>query len=254
MQRLNHKTGKPFQRGELRHDGKKFAGYGKRVKRNGYFDELWVDAETSNLTTLLSDCRKTARAKNLPFDLDIEYLRSIKVDRCPIFGVLFEWDRFGEGHNKDWVPSLDKFYPELGYVRGNVAFISNKANRIKSDATEREMYMVADWFWNEKKKRNAKKNATTSVSTRTHQQSEDHSELRSILAAWVGQDDYDAHHHCGTISREDLDHRAQASSRDSVGARNQEVVALEAFTRIENNGEPEPEIVRLDFGRRYLSD
>lgn len=255
MKRLNHKTGKPFERGELRYDGLKFSSYTKTInQKTGYFVENWVNAERSNLNTLLADCRKTAKAKNLPFDLDLEYLLSIKVDKCPIFGVDFDWERFGDGHNTDWVPSLDKFYPELGYVRGNVAFISCKANRIKNDATEKELYMVADWFYNEKKKRDAQANTITPVPTRVNKESPINTQLGFVFTAGTGEDDYDLNDYNRAIQWQDANNCAQESGGDSVGCGDKEVGTSQTLTRIEDNGQPEPEIVRLEFGRRYLSD
>ena len=35
-------------------------------------------------------------------------------------------------------PSLDRIVPELGYVKGNIRVISNRANHLKSDATLEE--------------------------------------------------------------------------------------------------------------------
>lgn len=40
-------------------------------------------------------------------------------------------------------PSIDKVIPELGYVRGNVWVISNKANRIKNNATLEELKLFS---------------------------------------------------------------------------------------------------------------
>ena len=39
----------------------------------------------------------------------------------------------------DTRPELDRIIPEKGYVKGNVAWISGKANRIKSDYTKQEL-------------------------------------------------------------------------------------------------------------------
>jgi hypothetical protein len=79
---------------------------------------------------------------------------------------------------------------------------------------------------------NAKQNTTTPVPTGDYQQGEIHPELGAFSATWAGQDDDNPHHHCGTISREDLDHRAQAGSGDGMGHGGTEVGAsktLEGF-------------------------
>lgn len=39
-------------------------------------------------------------------------------------------------------PSLDKIIPKLVYVKGNVWVVSNKANRIKSNATIEELELL----------------------------------------------------------------------------------------------------------------
>ena len=46
-------------------------------------------------------------------------------------------------------PSLDKFFPSLGYVKGNVQIISWRANHLKSDGTPEEWEKVAKWCKNE---------------------------------------------------------------------------------------------------------
>ena len=43
---------------------------------------------------------------------------------------------------RDRTPSLDRFVPNLGYVKGNIRVISFRANRLKSDATIDEMRQV----------------------------------------------------------------------------------------------------------------
>ena len=43
-------------------------------------------------------------------------------------------------------PSLDRINPKRGYVEGNVALICFRCNKIKSDATQRELRMIADWM------------------------------------------------------------------------------------------------------------
>ena len=93
--------------------------------------------------------RQRAKEKKLPFNITLEYLRSIAEDRCPIFHTDFSWGRagLGRGRFKDNAPQLDRIIPELGYVIGNVAFISHRANRIKDNGTMQEHYDIADWIW-----------------------------------------------------------------------------------------------------------
>lgn len=43
-------------------------------------------------------------------------------------------------------PSLDRIRNELGYVRGNVIVISNRANRLKSDASIEELRDIASFY------------------------------------------------------------------------------------------------------------
>jgi len=104
--------------------------------------------------------RRRARLKDIPFNLTLEYLRSIESDFCPIFHTQLEWGRakMGRGKMKPNGAQLDRIIPELGYVIGNVAFISHRANRIKDNGTMQEHYDIADWIWNHI---HAKKNTTT---------------------------------------------------------------------------------------------
>lgn len=52
----------------------------------------------------------------------------------------------GIGGHTDASPSLDKFVPSLGYVRGNIAVISNKANRMKADGNLAEHEASVRWM------------------------------------------------------------------------------------------------------------
>lgn len=171
MRRLNPNTGEIFKRGEAREDGKVFWQYiKKRIDKEGFFNETWVSLETfknhgnnqkiartaqlktkrGHLMHTLGRIRFRARKSNIPFSIDIEHLESIATDTCPIFGTTFDWGLDNKGSGKAR-PSLDKIVPELGYIKGNVAFISTWANIIKSDATEKELYAVADWLHDKRK-------------------------------------------------------------------------------------------------------
>ncbi|UEM46813.1 HNH endonuclease [Streptomyces phage Targaryen] len=102
-----------------------------RYKLNSYFKYKVKRAKVR-----ANDC-------GVPFDLTPEYLESIWTGVCPILGVDLdrEADRLDEK-----APELDRFIPEKGYTQGNVAFISRRANRFKSDATVGEIERVLEWM------------------------------------------------------------------------------------------------------------
>lgn len=87
-----------------------------------------------------SQCKK----KGLQFNLTPEYLESIWTGVCPIFGV--EIHRASKGMGSHNSAHLDRLDPSKGYVKGNVSWISGRANRIKYDATIEELRAIADWM------------------------------------------------------------------------------------------------------------
>ena len=206
-----------------------------------------------HLSFILAKVKHRAKKQNSMFDLDLDFLKSIATDECPVFKTPFVW---GHGNGKNpYRPSLDKVIPELGYVKYNVVFISLKANMIKQDIAEKELYAVADWLHDKRKEvLNAHEKQPSPVSKGHYSRSEEHTKHGTVLATGTGEDDDNAHHHCGTISGEDLDHRAQESGGNSVAHRNKKVEPSPTLTRIENNGEPDAEIVRLEFGSGHLFD
>ena len=82
-----------------------------------------------------------SRKLGLPFNITIEDI--VIPEFCPILGIKLN---VGLGKVSDASPSLDKVIPGLGYVRGNIQVISNRANRIKTDATLNELKKVYEFY------------------------------------------------------------------------------------------------------------
>ena len=87
-------------------------------------------------------CKKRSREKGIPFNIDFEDI--VIPDTCPILGIKIEPGQ-GLGNLIDSSPTIDKFYPELGYVKGNIQVVSWRANRFKSDGTPEEWEKIAEW-------------------------------------------------------------------------------------------------------------
>lgn len=80
----------------------------------------------------LSSAKKRAASKGIPFDLDSDYLNQIfpRDRKCPLLGIEMVPGVRGDNFS---APSLDKIIPSKGYVKGNVWYISMRANMIKMD-------------------------------------------------------------------------------------------------------------------------
>jgi len=94
----------------------------------------------------LKASRAKARAARLkvPFDLDPEYLESIWTGVCPVFNC--EIYLFDRSRNDEQAAELDRIVPSLGYVKGNVAFLSRRANRLKNNVTSFELLQLYNWL------------------------------------------------------------------------------------------------------------
>jgi hypothetical protein len=82
--------------------------------------------------------RRRAKKEGLAFNITTEYLESIwpNDNQCPILRTSFKSGM----KNKHDLPTLDKVIRKKGYVKGNVAIISHRANAIKSDVDDFEIF------------------------------------------------------------------------------------------------------------------
>ena len=168
--RNNPETNQPFRYGDISRDGLKlFNSYSDyEIKTDGYCVERWYSISAFKKTKkqqkerrsknehflhyrvniALGKARIRAKQKKVPFDLNLQYLKGIfpADNLCPVFGVTLEWGGGSDEVSRDNSPSLDRIIPELGYVEGNVVWISNRANILKRDAVWEELQRVAEWL------------------------------------------------------------------------------------------------------------
>src|SRR5208337_250712 len=103
---------------------------------------------------MLSRAQTRAKQSNLPFSIKLPDLFEVwpKDNCCPIFKTPFRQAKAYLGALPE-SPSLDRILPQFGYVKGNIAVISARANRIKSSETDPlGLRAVADWFEEQLKK------------------------------------------------------------------------------------------------------
>ena len=107
----------------------------KERKRNYYYKR--ISSEPSQ-NSMFRRCRQRAKEKNIPFDLTPEDI--VIPDVCPILGIPLIFRSNGNS------PSIDRLIPHLGYTKGNISIISQRANTIKSFGTEEEHRKIANWI------------------------------------------------------------------------------------------------------------
>jgi hypothetical protein len=93
--------------------------------------------ETSEELKILQRAKSRANKKGLAFNLELTDI--VLPEVCPVLGVPFN------KNSTDYTYSIDRLVPSLGYTKGNIMIISNKANRIKSDACAEEIALVLEY-------------------------------------------------------------------------------------------------------------
>jgi uncharacterized protein YbaR (Trm112 family) len=93
------------------------------------------------LQMLINASKQIAKKKNIEHTLTVEDLKELyPIDnKCPVFGTFLE---FGTAGFRDNSPSVDRINPKGGYTKENVQILSWKANRLKTDATVKELEML----------------------------------------------------------------------------------------------------------------
>jgi hypothetical protein len=93
----------------------------------------------------LATAKYRAKREGVPFDLvAIDIISAAPIDGlCPVFSLPLVWCDRKNPMNAE----LDRTIPELGYVRGNISIISQRANSMKSNAkSPDELQLVVDWM------------------------------------------------------------------------------------------------------------
>lgn len=113
-------------------------GYLRRARKR--YDRSLQDPET-RLKRMVAEAKARAKQKNIVFDItheDVEWNT-----HCPVLGLELVLTNAGHGgaHNS---PSIDRIDNSLGYIKGNVRIISNRANKLKNDMTKEECALLLE--------------------------------------------------------------------------------------------------------------
>ena len=135
-----------IQQKNYRADNKEKVRDMKRKYRSNYFNIMkYTYISMSFLSYKIVKMKASTKDVTLTAE---ELLELIPKDlKCPGFGTKFS---FGKGHNwkyKQNSMSVDRIYNNKGYNKDNIVIVSFKANAMKSSATLKELYQVADFYY-----------------------------------------------------------------------------------------------------------
>jgi hypothetical protein len=112
-----------------------------------YEQQIRIKTPVQALTSeMLASARKRAKKKNLAFNLDLDYVRSLVRSNCSLLPeISLEWStQCRNGIPLPNSPSLDRIDPTKGYVKGNVWIVSHRANTLKGNATHDELKAITE--------------------------------------------------------------------------------------------------------------
>jgi hypothetical protein len=103
----------------------------------------------------LSSTRARARMRGYEHNLNRDYLMDLmgykrfdywdpKKEVCPVLGIPYDFMSRGKGGRYN-SKSIDRIDPSKGYIKGNIRFISRKANGMFLDGTPEEQLQAAVW-------------------------------------------------------------------------------------------------------------
>ena len=96
----------------------------------------------------LYNANRRAEEKSLPFNLTVEHVEEMWTGYCPVFGTKLDKSA---GYGEVGGYQMDRIHPELGYVIGNIAWLSDKANRLKNNMTVDEAEMIFKFLKSQEK-------------------------------------------------------------------------------------------------------
>jgi hypothetical protein len=135
----NLEAQKAYQREYRKCNLERLREYDKNRIRDLDRVKIWRANEKSRQypeKTMWTAAKHRANRKGLEFNIEISDI--IIPEFCPILNIKLEVNT-GTAGPKYSSPTLDRRDNTLGYIKGNIAVISHKANGCKSDLTKQEI-------------------------------------------------------------------------------------------------------------------
>jgi hypothetical protein len=188
----------------------------------------------------MSNARRRCKAKGIELAVTQAWVEEhLTRGTCEITGLHFCFEPRDGNATRRWdAPSLDRKDKDKPYTEDNTRVILWAVNCALSEYGTKIMLPILKAMI--KGIESAKAQSVAPVSTRDHIQSAVSAEHGAVPATGTREDDDHPHHHCGTIPRQDTDHRPQESGGDSVGHGGKEVETPQPPESLEDDWQLHP--------------
>jgi len=214
----------------------------------------WKRTIKGRASVLFSNAKSRCKNKNVELYITQEWIQEhLKRGTCEITGIPFNLEPPSKkATRRPDAPSLDRIDKNKNYTTDNTRVILWAVNCALAEYGTEEMLPILKAMI--KGIEDAQKNQPTPVSTGSYLGSEIYPELGAPITTGFGQDDNNLNHHSGTIQGQDLDHRPQTDSGDSLGHGGQEMGTPVTLESIQIDGKPKPKISWVKLGGGHLPD
>jgi len=211
----------------------------------------WCASIPGKSSRLFSSCKRRAKISGGIVTINKDWIEKKLIEGvCELTKLPFNFSNRGKFTRQPYAPSIDKKDAKNpDYTPENSRLVLWAVNCTMSEYGMDIMLPIL-----KKITENAKQNTAAPISEGTNSQGAVGAELGSVSTPRTWKNYDHTYNHSGAVRGQDADHSTQTSSGDGMGCRGEKMATLVALTRLENNGEPDAEVVRLDFGGRYLPD
>lgn len=93
---------------------------------------------------IYNQLKASAKKRGIAFELTLVDLNELSFPlTCPVLGIRLVYNRNKAQDNSF---SVDRRDSSLGYTSDNIVVVSNRANKLKSDATTNELSRLVDFY------------------------------------------------------------------------------------------------------------
>lgn len=192
-----------------------------RIKKNAEY-LITPQGRAKRLIGGMHNSKKGKRAnmeKTITADDIIPFL---EVGYCQLTNLPFDFKPIDKTSKNPYAPSIDRINSQKGYTKENCRIVLSAVNDALGENDDNDMLPILKALVKGLEK-NATENTAAPIPTRPDTKSNDNPQLRIIPTTGAGQDGDDIDHHSGTVQRQDVNHRTQASSSDGMGHGNKQV-------------------------------